>query len=184
MEVESRILKAVQPKLCLDPTPRLDRLCERQVSTKLNLGLFGKRKRGLRQMPEVTVTSNNRPHGKKICIDRAPERSSYRIGELGSSSCDMIIQRVQDNVAAPIDMLSKRPRNFVQDESIAALNSTSQLSEFEAGPVNQRNVHDLMQGSGDVLGVPRAGQEIPVSCAENMNSAAWGKMESKEGLLL
>ncbi|GAB4850017.1 hypothetical protein Ancab_029315 [Ancistrocladus abbreviatus] len=38
MEVESRILKALQPKLCLDPTPRLDRLSDAQDSSKLHLG--------------------------------------------------------------------------------------------------------------------------------------------------
>lgn len=86
MEVESRILKALQPKLCLDPTPRLDRLCENPVSSKLNLGLVGRGKRRFRQMPEVTAISNNRLHGKRICIDRAPESSSYRMAELGPLS--------------------------------------------------------------------------------------------------
>ncbi|KAJ6932825.1 hypothetical protein NC651_008294 [Populus alba x Populus x berolinensis] len=35
MEVESRILKALQPQLCLDPTPKLDRLCNNSISTKV-----------------------------------------------------------------------------------------------------------------------------------------------------
>ncbi|KAL5129102.1 hypothetical protein HKD37_14G041208 [Glycine soja] len=34
MEVESKILKALQPKLQLDPTPKLDRLCESLLPTK------------------------------------------------------------------------------------------------------------------------------------------------------
>lgn len=34
-EVESRILKALQPKLHLDPTPKLDRLCKNPVPTKV-----------------------------------------------------------------------------------------------------------------------------------------------------
>jgi len=34
-EVESRILKALQPQLCLDPTPKLDRLCNNPISTKV-----------------------------------------------------------------------------------------------------------------------------------------------------
>ncbi|GLJ10462.1 hypothetical protein SUGI_0128660 [Cryptomeria japonica] len=34
MEIESRILKAVQPKLCLDPAPMLERLCENSNPNK------------------------------------------------------------------------------------------------------------------------------------------------------
>lgn len=34
-EVEARILKALQPKICLDPTPNLDRLCEKPVSSNV-----------------------------------------------------------------------------------------------------------------------------------------------------
>lgn len=34
-EVESRILKALQPQLHLDPTPKLDRLCNNPVPTKV-----------------------------------------------------------------------------------------------------------------------------------------------------
>ncbi|KAH9626210.1 hypothetical protein KSS87_000089 [Heliosperma pusillum] len=90
MEVESRILNALQPKLCLDPVPRLDRLCENPASLKVNLGLAGARKRRLRQIPEVTVTSNNRQNGKKICIAQPPS-SSYG---------DVMSQHVQDNMYA------------------------------------------------------------------------------------
>ncbi|XP_074294813.1 protein PHYTOCHROME-DEPENDENT LATE-FLOWERING-like [Silene latifolia] len=87
MEVESRILNALQPKLCLDPVPRLDRLCQNPASLKVNLDLVGARKRRLRQIPEVTVTSNNRPNGKKICIAQPP-----------SSSYDVMSQHAQDNM--------------------------------------------------------------------------------------
>ncbi|KAK9756013.1 hypothetical protein RND81_01G067000 [Saponaria officinalis] len=89
MEVESRIVNALQPKLCLDPVPRLDRLCKDPAALKINLGLAGMRKRRLRQIPEVTVTSNNRLHGKKICIDQAPENSNYG---------DIMSQHGQENV--------------------------------------------------------------------------------------
>ena len=33
--MESQILKALQPKLHLDPTPKLDRLCKNPVPTKV-----------------------------------------------------------------------------------------------------------------------------------------------------
>lgn len=36
-EVESRILKALQPRLLLDPAPKLDRLCNNPVPTKVSL---------------------------------------------------------------------------------------------------------------------------------------------------
>lgn len=89
---------------------------------------MGSRKRRLRQIPEVTVTANNRPHGKKICIDRAPESSSYRIGELGPTSGDVISQHVQDNIAAqgiaPNYMLASTARGTVQDATFLVLNST------------------------------------------------------------
>ncbi|XP_057548486.1 protein PHYTOCHROME-DEPENDENT LATE-FLOWERING [Amaranthus tricolor] len=100
MEVESRILKALQPKLCLDPKPMLDRLCESPICVKLDLGLMGSRKRKLRQIPEDSITSINRLHGKKICVDRTPNNSSYRIGEHGPTSGDVMLQQVQDIVAA------------------------------------------------------------------------------------
>lgn len=34
-EVESRILKAIQPQLCLDPSPQLDKLSEDPVQNKV-----------------------------------------------------------------------------------------------------------------------------------------------------
>ncbi|XP_074268242.1 protein PHYTOCHROME-DEPENDENT LATE-FLOWERING-like [Silene latifolia] len=88
MEVESRILNALQPKLCLDPLPRLDRLCQNPAS-KIDLGIVGMRKKRLRQIPEVTVTSNNRSYGKKICIGHASESSIYG---------DIMSQHDQENV--------------------------------------------------------------------------------------
>lgn len=33
--MESRILKALQPQLCLDPTPKFDRLCNNPVLAKV-----------------------------------------------------------------------------------------------------------------------------------------------------
>lgn len=36
MEAEARILKALQPKLNLDPTPNLERLCKSPTSAKVS----------------------------------------------------------------------------------------------------------------------------------------------------
>ncbi|KAF2323646.1 hypothetical protein GH714_036455 [Hevea brasiliensis] len=49
VEVESRILKALQPQLFLDPTPKLDRLCNDPTPTRLDLGLSGLRRKRLRR---------------------------------------------------------------------------------------------------------------------------------------
>uniref|UniRef100_A0ACD5U5L5 Uncharacterized protein n=5 Tax=Avena sativa TaxID=4498 RepID=A0ACD5U5L5_AVESA len=73
MEAEARIVKALQPALCLDPTPKLDRLCQDPVPHKLNLGVG--RKRSLRKNPDIVVTSSHMSHGKKVCINRASENA-------------------------------------------------------------------------------------------------------------
>ncbi|KAI3945516.1 hypothetical protein MKW98_018333 [Papaver atlanticum] len=69
IEVESQILKALQPKLCLDPSQMLERLCSEPAPKKLNLGLSGRQKRRLRHTPEVTVASNIQTPGKKVQSD-------------------------------------------------------------------------------------------------------------------
>ena len=74
--------------------------CFRCLKFQLDLGLMGSRKRKLRQIPEDSITSINRLHGKKICVDRTPNNSSYRIGEHGPTSGDVMLQQVQDIVAA------------------------------------------------------------------------------------
>ncbi|CAH9098842.1 unnamed protein product [Cuscuta epithymum] len=50
MEVESRILKAIQPALCLNPIPKLDRLSNNPVSSKLNLAISTMRRKRLREI--------------------------------------------------------------------------------------------------------------------------------------
>lgn len=149
MEVESRILKALQPKLCLDPTPKLDRLSENPVSVQLNLGLAGVRKRRLRQLPEVTVTASSRLHGKKICIDRLPESSSYRTGELGPPSGDVMSQHVQDNVAVPGPGNQRNMHDPMQGPAV------------------------------NICGASPAGQDMSISYTENINPTGLAKMESQ-----
>jgi hypothetical protein len=97
--MESRIVKAMKPELCLDPSPKLDRLYTDPIPNKVNifficiciymlfwvfinktkayflffwqldLGLGTKRR--AQDGPELVVTTNNKSHGKKVCIDRA-----------------------------------------------------------------------------------------------------------------
>nr|CAD1838048.1 unnamed protein product [Ananas comosus var. bracteatus] len=90
IEVESRIVKALQPQLCLDPTPMLDRLCRDPVVSKLNLGL-GRKKR-LRQTSEMVVPSNNIANAKKLCMDRAPENVNFKVGDAGFQTGNAVPQ--------------------------------------------------------------------------------------------
>ena len=50
---------------------------------QLNLDLSSFRRKRLRQTPEVTVTSNNRIHGKNVFINRVSESSISRFGDSG-----------------------------------------------------------------------------------------------------
>ncbi|KAF6158376.1 hypothetical protein GIB67_022456, partial [Kingdonia uniflora] len=60
LEVESRILKSLQPELHLDPAPLFDRLSRPPRSRKLNLGIFGgMEKKKVIDLPVVKLTSDN-----------------------------------------------------------------------------------------------------------------------------
>ncbi|KAD4584889.1 hypothetical protein E3N88_22490 [Mikania micrantha] len=56
LEAESRVLYALQPKLCLEPTPNLDRLCKDPTFIKLNLDIRGKR---LKRLKQVSTPQNS-----------------------------------------------------------------------------------------------------------------------------
>ncbi|XP_052180638.1 protein PHYTOCHROME-DEPENDENT LATE-FLOWERING isoform X2 [Diospyros lotus] len=100
MEVESRILKALQPRLYLDPTPNLDRLCEDPVPTKLNLDLCSLRRKRRRQLQEFSVTNSNSNQVKKVCTDRVPESSNCRLGDAGPLPGHVMPQHVHENLTA------------------------------------------------------------------------------------
>ncbi|KAJ7951479.1 Transcription factor SPT20-like [Quillaja saponaria] len=134
MEVESRILKALQPQLYLDPNPKLDRLCDSPVPTKLNLAPCSLRRKRLRQMQEVAVTSSNRIHGKKVCIDRVPESTNCRFGDSGTiSGLPMVSHqsRYQMGVGTP--------RSMQEHGSVSVFNASG------ASPA----AHDMMISHSD-----------------------------------
>ncbi|KAL4279160.1 hypothetical protein GQ457_03G040280 [Hibiscus cannabinus] len=186
MEAESRILKALQPQLCLNPTPKLDRLCTNPVPTKLNLSSCSLKRKGLRQIPEVTVTSNGRIHGKKVCIDRATESSNGRLGEAGIVSGSLMLQQenlISQNIGSG-NMLALRPKSFVQDSSLPALPMASQSSRYQMGLVNARSMQDY--GSSSLVSASAAspvGQDVTMSYADSINSGAslLGKRENQDG---
>ncbi|GFZ16026.1 hypothetical protein Acr_25g0004350 [Actinidia rufa] len=54
LEFESRIVKALQPDLRLDPKPIVDRFCEKPPAEKLNLGISWNRKK--RKLNDASIT--------------------------------------------------------------------------------------------------------------------------------
>ncbi|KAE8659576.1 Nup107-like protein [Hibiscus syriacus] len=186
MEAESRILKALQPQLRLDPIPKLDRLCTNPVPTKLDLASCSLRRNRLKQTPEVTVTSTSKIHGKKIYIDRVTESSNGRLGETGIVSGSLILQ--QENLISQSigssNMLGIRPKSSVQDSSIPALPMASQSPRYQVGLANARSMQD--HGSSSFVSASAAslvGQDVTMSYTDNINSGAslLGKRENLDG---
>ena len=103
MEIESRILKAVRPKLCLDPTPMLERLCENPNLNKLNLGVPMTRRQRMQKggLPQVRVSSHNLSHGKKVSIDKATENTKSLSGSTATTSIfeDSSVSCIQESSA-------------------------------------------------------------------------------------
>ncbi|XVF74276.1 hypothetical protein PTKIN_Ptkin13bG0097200 [Pterospermum kingtungense] len=187
MEAESRILKALQPRLCLDPTPKLDRLCTSPVPTKLNLASCSLRRKRLRQALEVTVTPTSKINGKKVCIDRLLESSNGRLGEVGIVSGSLMPQQVQENLTSqnigPSNMLALRPKSFVQDSSIPAIPMAAQSPRYQMGVVNARSMQE--HGSSSVVNASAAspaGQEMTISYPDSINSGVslLGKRENQD----
>ncbi|KAK0598768.1 hypothetical protein LWI29_037829 [Acer saccharum] len=172
MEVESRILKALQPTLCLDPTPKLDRLSTNPVPIKLNLALNRLRRKRLREMPEVTVTSSNKIHGKKVCIDRVPESSNSRLGDLGIISGNIMPPHINENLTTQnLSPNQLRSKSFVPDASLPTVPSVSQQSRYQIGVGITRGMQD--HGSVSAVnpsGASPAGQDMTMSYQNKLNS--------------
>ncbi|KAF8011293.1 hypothetical protein BT93_J1795 [Corymbia citriodora subsp. variegata] len=164
MEVESRILKALQPQLCLDPTPKLDRLSSSPVPEKLHVTLSSLQKKRLRHVPEISVTSSNKIHGKKVCIDRVSER-----GDLG------IIQgNVLPQCAGAGNTLALRPKGYIPDPSFSTLPMMSQQQRYQMLVANARSMQDR--------GASPGGQEMMISYSDNNSSVSLhGKRENQDG---
>ncbi|QCE02363.1 Transcription factor Spt20 [Vigna unguiculata] len=172
MEVESKILKSLQPKLHLDPTPKLDRLCESPLPAKLNLP----RKR-LRNMPEFAVTSTNKIHGKKVCIDRVQEASIGRLGDSGNTSSNAIVQQTHENQSmqnlTPNVAMALRPKNFIPDSSIPNFPMMSHQPRYGMAVGTARSLQE--QGpvpSINSSGASPSAQDVMISYADHANSSA------------
>ncbi|KAL9405825.1 hypothetical protein Peur_002797 [Populus x canadensis] len=185
MEVESRILKALQPQLCLDPTPKLDRLCNNPISTKLNLDLSSFHRKRLRQTPEVTVTSNNRIHGKNVSINRVSESSNSRFGDSGIISGNVIPQHVQENQSTqnlgPNNMLTLRARSFVPDGNVPGLTLVPQQQRYQIG-ISPRSMQDQGSSLINVSGASPSRQDMIVAYTNIINpgGSLHGKRENQD----
>lgn len=178
MEVESRILKALQPKLDLAPVPKLDRLCADPTVIKLNVDVG--RKRRVLPNSEVTVTSNNQTHGKKICIDGAPEIAKYA-GDLGA------MQRIHESVTSQQlsgSIAISRPNNSVHEAARTSL-AVAGHTKFQPG-VNHAGVmqdHGLSPSNyvGVTGGIPPP-QSMVASYTDtaNANFSLHGRREAQD----
>ncbi len=157
-----------------------------ELHLQLDLDLSSVRRKRLRQMPEVTLSSCNKTYGKKVCIDRVPESSNCRLGDSGNISGNVISHQLHDNLTAqnlgPTNMLSLRPKSFVPDASVPAIPPVSHQSRYQMGIGTPRSMQD--PGSGPVInasGASPAGQDM-MSYADNVNSSAslLGKRENQD----
>ncbi|KAD6794839.1 hypothetical protein E3N88_05735 [Mikania micrantha] len=121
MEAEARILIALHPKLDIDPTPNLDRLCRPPTCTNLNLNIRELRRKRLRQM----AGADNSVNGKKVCMDRALE----------NPSSGLMVQ--------PSDIVNMTTQNVIPSST-----SLSYQSKYQIGVGNTRVTQD--NGSGPV----------------------------------
>lgn len=136
------------------------------------------RRKRLRQVPEVSVSTNN-IHGKKICLDRAPE--STRLGDTGSLAQQTAYENLnsQNNVASTL--LPQRSNTFGSDGSLMASPLTSHQPKY-MGVGSPRMMKD--QRSGTILNASVAspgGQEMMIPFTENATNSIHGKRDHQDG---
>lgn len=165
-------------------------LISAQLNFQLNLALCSLRRKRLRQIPEITITSNNKIHGKKVCIDRVPESSSFRSVDAGPIYGAVMHQNVHENPTAQnvgsSNLLASRAKSFGPDASVA-LPMVSHQPKYQPGVGNPRMMQD--HGSGLISNAPGAspsGQDMMISYANHVNSnvsSVQGKRENQDGQL-
>ncbi|XP_074563960.1 protein PHYTOCHROME-DEPENDENT LATE-FLOWERING-like [Curcuma longa] len=142
MEVEARIVKALNSHLYLNPTPKFERLGKDPTVTKLNLGI-GRKKHPL-QTSEVTVSSNNQNPEKKIFSDRISESSQCGSGATGSQVRNASLQQAYETMPLqhlPSGVQSLRSNNFGQDgmKLTLPLSSQAKLQTVINSPTNSQD---------------------------------------------
>lgn len=151
---------------------------------QLDLALCSLRRKRLRQIPEVTVTSNSKTHGKKICIDRVPESSNCRLGDSGIISGNIVAENVHENMSS--NMLALRANNYVSDASITTPHLVPNQIGYQVGVGTPRSTQDHGSGPiGNSSGASPAGQDVMITYGDNMNSSTslHRKRENQDGQL-
>jgi len=140
----------------------------------LQLNLPRKR---LRNMPEFAVTSTNKIHGKKVCIDRVQEASIGRLGDSGNTSSNAIVQQTHENQSmqnlTPNVAMALRPKNFIPDSSIPNFPMMSHQPRYGMAVGTARSLQE--QGpvpSINSSGASPSAQDVMISYADHANSSA------------
>ncbi|XP_024972953.1 uncharacterized protein LOC112511526 isoform X2 [Cynara cardunculus var. scolymus] len=183
MEAESRVLKALQPGLCLDPTPNLDRLCKEPTSLKLNLNIPELRRKRLRQMSGTAPASDNQIQGK-ASLDRVPENSNFRLEDSRPMihQPDFVDLATQD--VGQSNMIVTRPKN--QPDSSIPASSVSHQSKYQTGVVNPRHMQDHVPGTVCTAPGPSSAQDMVSSYTDGLSSiisSVHGKWGNQDGQL-
>lgn len=123
------------------------------------------RRKRLRQVPEVTVTSSNNIHGKKVCIDRVPESS--RLADPGSMFPQSALENLIQN-SGPSSMVTQRANSFGSNASGPSSPLMVHPSRYQMGGGSPRIMQD--HRTGTVLNAPGAslGQDM-ATYSENVN---------------
>ncbi|KAL1538079.1 protein PHYTOCHROME-DEPENDENT LATE-FLOWERING-like [Salvia divinorum] len=173
MEVESRILKATQPQLCLDPSPQLDKLYEDPVQNKLNLEPHSMRRKRLRQISEANS------HGKKASLDRVPESS--RLGDTVTLLQQPVYENTDSQNNVPSAMLQLRSNSIGSDGSLLPSPMASHQSKYSGGG-SSRMMKDHRTGAllNASVGSP-GGQGMMIPFADNITASLPGKRENQDG---
>lgn len=155
---------------------------------QLNLSLSNLRRKRLRHMPEFAVTSSNKIHGKKVCIDRVPESSTDRLCDSGITAPNAIVQQPLENPVmqnlSPSMAMALRPKSFLPDSSVPGFSMMSHQSRYQMAVGTPRSMQEHGSVSTNTASAASpAAQDVTVSYADNVNPNAslLAKRENPDG---
>lgn len=137
---------------------------------QLNFALYTMRRKRIRQVSDVTVTSGNNIHGKKVCVDRVPESS--RLADSGSVFQQSAIESLPSQINGPTSMVMQKANSFGSNASGPSSPLMAHPSKYPMGVGSPRIMQD--HRSGSVLNTQGAsiGQDMMIAYSENVNSGA------------
>ncbi|KEH21410.1 DNA-binding protein, putative [Medicago truncatula] len=165
MEVESKIVKELHPNLHLDPTPKLDQLCQSPLQKKPNLQI---------KRPRNAVTSSNKIDGEKVRIDRVLENSKSRLGDSRITTSNAIVKQTLENPAMQNlnPSIAMRSKNIVLDSSIPGFSMISHQSKYPMAVGTPRSLQERRLIAGINSSGASAVQDVMYSYADNPNLSA------------